>query len=57
MLKNDEIAQIAENSDEKFWLERKEETLKSLEVGKRNVKINNVMLVLCEDELKKFSSA
>lgn len=52
MIENKEIGlKIAENSDETFWTERKEETLKAIEIEKRNIKIHEHMVKLCEQEL------
>jgi len=47
-------AKIAKNPDEQFWLETKEKIIESIEAMKRNAKINEVMLKLCEKELEKF---
>lgn len=42
---------IAENTDEEFWINRKEETTKAIEVERRNIKIHEHMLKLCDLEL------
>ena len=47
-------AKIAKDSNEQFWLETKEKIIESIEAMKRNAKINEVMLKLCEKELEKF---
>ena len=43
---------IAENSDEKFWIETKEKCEKAIESEHRNIKINEVLIKLCEEQLK-----
>jgi len=42
---------IAENSDEAFWTEQKENIIKANEAETRNAKIRALMLELCEKEL------
>jgi hypothetical protein len=43
---------IAENTDERFFLELKEKCEDALKAEARNIKINKKMLELCEEELK-----
>ena len=42
---------IAEDSDEKFFLELKEKCEEALKAEARNIKINKKMLELCAEEL------
>ena len=42
---------VAENSDEKFWTETKEKCEEALKVEARNIKINQKMKELCEEQL------
>ena len=52
MIENKELGvKIAETSDESFWTETKEKCEKAIEAEKRNMKINEKMLELCEKEL------
>ena len=43
---------IAENSDESFWTQRKEEIEQADKAERRNAKIREKMLELCNEELK-----
>ena len=53
MIENKELGvKISENSDEKFWEETREKCSEAIAVENRNLKINQKMLELCEDELK-----
>ena len=53
MIENKELGvKIAENTDESFWTETKEKCKQALAAEARNIKINQKMLELCEDELK-----
>lgn len=55
MIENKELGlKIAENSDEKFWTETKEKVEEALKAEARNIKINERMLKLCEEQLKMF---
>lgn len=47
---------IAENSDEAFWTETKQKVQDAIAAEHRNLKINQTMLELCEQELKAFKS-
>lgn len=52
MIEDKELGlKVAENSDEAFWTERKEEIEKANKAEARNAKIREVMLKLCEEEL------
>ena len=42
---------IAEDSDEKFWTEMKEKCTESIKTEHRNIKINEILLKLCEEQL------
>jgi hypothetical protein len=42
---------IAEDSDEKFWTETKEKCTEAIKAEKRNIKINETLIKLCELEL------
>ena len=53
MIENKELGvKIAENTDESFWTEQKEQIEKADKAEKRNAKIRAKMLELCTDELK-----
>ena len=53
MIENEELGvKIAETSDESFWTETKEKCTEALQAEKRNQKINEKMLELCNEELK-----
>lgn len=55
MIENEDLGlKIAENSDEKFWTETKEKCLDAIAAEHRNLKINERMLELCEEQLKLF---
>lgn len=55
MIEHEELGvKIAENSDEKFWQETKEKCMEAIAAEKRNMKINETMLNLCEEQLKLF---
>jgi len=47
-------AVIAENSDEAFWLENKDKAIEAIASMKRNIKVNEKILELCEEQLKLF---
>jgi len=52
MIENEELGlKIAENSDEKFWTETKEKCEKAIKSELRNIKINESILSLCEEQL------
>ena len=42
---------VAENTDEKFWAETKEQIETSDKAEARNAKVREVMLKLCNEEL------
>lgn len=42
---------IAENSDEKFWTETKEKCEEAIAAEKRNIKINEKLIELCNSQL------
>jgi len=53
MIENKELGvKIAETTDESFWTDTKEKCLKAIDAENRNIKINQTMLALCEEELK-----
>jgi hypothetical protein len=53
MIENEELGvKIAENSDEVFWTETREKCKEAIAAEHRNLKINNTMLDLCEEQLK-----
>lgn len=53
MIENKELGvKIAETTDESFWTETKEKCENALKAENRNIKINEKMLELCEEELK-----
>jgi hypothetical protein len=45
---------IAENTDEKFWIETKEKCEEAIKAELRNIKINEKILELCAEQLKLF---
>ncbi len=52
MIEDKELGvKIAEDTEEEFWSNKKEETEKSLKIEERNIKILNQMLELCKKEL------
>ncbi len=52
MIENKELGvKIAEDTDEAFWTQRKEEVVKADEAEARNAKIRAKMLELCNKEL------
>ena len=56
MIENEELGlKIAENTDEQFWTETKEKCNQTIAAEHRNLKINEKMLGLCEEELKKLA--
>lgn len=56
MIENEELGvKIAETTDESFWTETKEKCQKAIEAENRNLKINERLIALCDDELKKNS--
>ena len=53
MIENKELGlKIAENTDEKFWAETKEKCQDAIKAEQRNIKINEVIIKLCEGQLK-----
>jgi hypothetical protein len=53
MIEDKELGvKIAETTDEAFWTETKEKCLQAIDTENRNIKINEQMLKLCEQELK-----
>jgi len=42
---------IAEDTDEKFWTETKEKCEEAIKAEHRNIKINEVLIKLCEKQL------
>ena len=55
MIENKEIGvKIAENTDEKFWTETKEKCEEAVKAEYRNLKINEVLIELCGEQLKLF---
>lgn len=55
MIENKELGlKIAGDTNEKFWTETKEKCLEAVEAEKRNLKINQKMIELCEEQLKLF---
>ena len=47
--------EIAENTDEKFWTETKEKCQETIKAEIRNIKVNNKIISLCDEELNKFT--
>ncbi len=47
---------IAENSDEKFWTETKEKCEEGIKSAKRNILLDEKLIELCDEQLKKFTS-
>ena len=45
---------IAENSDEAFWTETKEKCEEAMKAEHRNLKINDRIIKLCNEQLKLF---
>ena len=45
---------VAENTDEKFWTETKEKCEEAIKAENRNLKINERLIKLCEEQLKLF---
>ena len=43
---------IAEDSDEKFWTEMQEKCTEAIKTEHRNIKVNEILLKLCEEQLK-----
>ncbi len=55
MIEDKELGlKIAETSDEKFWTETKEKCQETIAAEKRNIKINEILIGLCEQELELF---
>lgn len=44
---------VAEDSDEKFWIEQKEQCVKANEAEARNAKVRQKLIELCDKELSK----
>ena len=54
MIEDKELGlKVAETTDESFWTETKEKCEEAIKAEKRNLKINETMIELCDDELKK----
>ena len=54
VIENKELGiKIAENTDEAFWESTKTKIEESIKADERNRKINEVILKLCEKEVKK----
>ncbi|MFA5037805.1 MAG: hypothetical protein WC479_11605 [Candidatus Izemoplasmatales bacterium] len=47
---------IAENSDEKFWTETKEKCEEGIKSAKRNILLDEKLIELCNEQLKKPTS-
>jgi len=47
---------IAENTDEKFWTETKEKCEEGIKSAKRNILLDEKLIELCDEQLKKFTS-
>jgi len=54
MEKIEGIAEIAENTDEVFWIETKKKCVDATAAEQRNLKINETMIALCDEQLKLF---
>jgi hypothetical protein len=55
MIEDKELGvKIAENNDEAFWTETREKCLEAITAEHRNLKINQKIIQLCEQELKKI---
>jgi hypothetical protein len=55
MIENKELGlKIAENTDEAFWTETKNKCQEAIAAEIRNIKINEVLIGLCEEQLKLF---
>lgn len=52
MIENDNI-KIAEDSEEAFWTKLREESLKRIESMKHEITINEAIIKLAEEKLKK----
>ena len=58
MIETDEDGiKIAENSEEKFWIDVREKCNKAIENNKHEIVINEHVIKLCEQKLKPFSKA
>lgn len=44
---------IAESTDEAFWTETKQKCEEAISAEDRNIKINNVLIKLCDEQLRK----
>jgi len=54
MIENKELGiKIAEDSNEKFWVETLEKCTEAIATEERNLKINHKILELCKQELQK----
>ena len=42
---------IAKDSDEEFWTEMQEKCTESIKTEQRNIKVNEILLKLCEEQL------
>lgn len=55
VVENKELGlKIAENTDEKFWLETKEKCVEGIKAAERNIKLDHKLIELCDEELKIF---
>lgn len=55
MMEDKELGiKIAENTDERFWIETKEKCQEAIKAEHRNIKINEQILDLCNKELELF---
>ena len=56
MIDDEEMGlKVAEDSEEKFWIETKEKCEEGIKSAKRNLKINEELLKLAKKELREFS--
>jgi hypothetical protein len=55
MIENEDLGlKIAETTDESFWTNTKEQCQKAIETEQRNIKINERLIILCDEELQKI---
>ena len=53
MIEDKELGvKIAENTDEEFWTNTKQKCEDAIDAEERNLKINQTMIKLCEEQLK-----
>ena len=43
---------VAKDTEEKFWIETKEKCEEAIKSEHRNIKINEVLIELCKEQLK-----